>query len=109
MVSDNTDYCLPPLILLTLPGVTMIPFNPKQGKGFSGEKQPPSSVTVAYDGYFRIIIHSTESVQQKLHQELNIPPEYSPLPPRDAVAAYPMMREVAQQQVVQCRSEYFFV
>jgi len=89
-VNDNTDYCFPPLILLTLPGVTMIPLNPKQGKGFSGAKQPPSSVTVAYDDHFRIIIHSTESVQLKLREELNIPLDYSPPPPRDAVAAYPM-------------------
>ncbi len=45
---DHTDCCFPPLLVLTLPGVTIIPLFPKGGMGFSGTN-PKSSITVAYD------------------------------------------------------------
>ena len=59
---DHTDCCFTPLLVLTLPGVTMIPLFPKGRLGFSGTN-PQSSVTVAYDDLFRIFITSTEAVQ----------------------------------------------
>ena len=58
---DHTDCCFPPLLVLTLPGITMIPLFPKGGLVFSGTN-PQSSITVAYNDLFRIFITSTEAV-----------------------------------------------
>ena len=69
----------------------MIPLFPKGGVGFSGTN-PQSSITVAYDDVFRIFITSTEETQKQLREELGFTPTITPLPPRDAVAAYRMTR-----------------
>jgi hypothetical protein len=72
MDSTQDDRCFPPVLVLTLPGVTKVPLSPKGGKGFSKKKQAPSDFTVAYDDDFRVFITSTKDCQDKVRIECGV-------------------------------------
>ncbi len=68
---------MPPLMLQALPGVTKIPLFPKAGKGFDpAVTKAYSTVTVAFDKHYRLIVFSSLQPQgpkkkksNKLHHE----------------------------------------
>ena len=87
MDSTQDDRCFPPVLVLTLPGVTKVPLNPKGGKGFSKKKQALSDLTVAYDDDFRVFITSTKDCQDKVRIECGVDAGL-PLPPTCSQEAY---------------------
>ena len=62
---DSTPACYPPLLVLTLAGVTKAPIFPKGGAGLNKSKfeKRRSTVVVTYDAFFRLISFSPPSSQ----------------------------------------------
>ena len=87
MDSTQDDRCFPPVLALTLPGVTKVPLNPKGGKGFSKKRQAPSDLTVAYDDDFRVFITSTKDCQDTVRIAHGVGAGL-PLPPTCSQEAY---------------------
>jgi hypothetical protein len=75
------------VLVLTLPGVTKVPLNPKGGKGFSKKRQASSDLTVAYDDDFRVFITSTKDCQDKVRTAHGVGAGL-PLPPTCSQEAY---------------------
>jgi hypothetical protein len=87
MDSTQDDRCFPPVLALTLPGVTKVPLSPKGGKGFSKKRQASSDLTVAYDDDFRVFITSTKDCQDKVRTAHGVGAGL-PLPPTCSQEAY---------------------
>jgi hypothetical protein len=73
MTSKHTDICLPPLMLQTLEGVKKVPLFPKAGQGFDPDVvKSHSTVTVAYDAHFRIILYCPKGDKHRPHKSIKL-------------------------------------